>query len=158
MKLLHLFTHKLLSFSTPFLKCSLQRHLGHHHSNDIRVLVDALTHELDGHLSKCHRCLTCSKESSNLSQCNLVLITLHAGNILLWRVPNTSIASRHPHLRRRSLIDFSISLWFGTTINCCIKSSTVKNCLYLGRFRLRTTQIHSCGLGNNGNIMSLHSC
>jgi hypothetical protein len=54
MELLHLFTHRLLSFSTPFLKCSLQRHLGHHHSNNIRTSVDPLAHELDGNLSKCH--------------------------------------------------------------------------------------------------------
>jgi hypothetical protein len=43
------------------------------------------------------------------------------------------------------------------SIRLHLLSSIVKNSLYLGRFRLRTTQIHSCGLRNNGNIMSLHS-
>ncbi len=54
MELLHLLANRLLSLFTPLLKCSLEQHLCHHHSNNISTLVNPLAHQLNGHLSKCH--------------------------------------------------------------------------------------------------------
>ena len=89
----------------------------YHHSNNISTSMSALIHKLDKQLCKCHQCISCTSGSSNLSQCNFVLVILHAWGILFWLLPLLSIACRHPHSERCILhLSFSNPLLFETSI------------------------------------------